>query len=206
MLSVLVNMEMSLLKPFPICEISIEKSTLALALEQKYSLDWGFDVHHHVESFYYLRACIEEKEFFAPGEIKPIPTGIYPELHNPQFEIEIRNYSNLVYENQICLAEGVCYFPYTYRNEIYLLIENKNQKAQYIHPAQKIALFSVKYQPQMVIKYVHQIGESLWKTGSGKSYIQKVKKENRNYQKTDRVSVNYERNEVKDVTGDNNES
>jgi dUTPase len=202
MLFLLENMETNPLRPFPICEISIEKSIIALELEKKYDLDWGFDVHHHIESFYYLRACIEEKVQLQPGEIKPIPTGIYPELHNPAFEIEVRNYSNLVYESNLCLAEGVCYFPYTYRNEIFLLIENKNSKAQYIHPAQKIALFSVKYQPQMVIKYVHQIGESLWKTGSGKSYIQKVKQEYKNYEKPAKISINYGRAEINDYTKD----
>ena len=42
------------------------------------------------------------------------------------------------------MAEGVTYFPYTFRNEIGLFYENKNNEAVIIQPAQKIAQFTVK--------------------------------------------------------------
>jgi len=50
------------------------------------------------------------------------------------------------------------------------------KKPQNVHPAEKIALFSVKQQPKMVIKWVHQIEESPWKNNSSKSFINKIKR------------------------------
>jgi hypothetical protein len=110
-----------------------------------------------------------------------------------------------LWEQGLVQADGITYFPYTFRNEIYILIENKSKEARTIHPAQKIALFSVKQQPKMVIKWVHQIDESPWKMGSSKSFINKIKDKIRNRTKT-KGSKNYERNEIKNIIGDINES
>ena len=41
---------------------------------------------------------------------------------------------------------------------------NKNDQAQIIQPAQKIALLSVTERPRMVIKYVDEIEKIEWKT------------------------------------------
>ena len=166
----------NLLKNLLVCEINIEKSTTALLLEERYNINWSFEEYNHLEPTFHLRACIEEAVTLQPREIKLIPTGIYPQLLNPRFEIEIRSSSTLLYEKGLVQAEGVTYFPYTFRNEIYIFIENKNLEPQNIHPAEKIALFSVKQQPKMVIKWVHQIEESPWKNNSSKSFINKIKR------------------------------
>ena len=44
-----------------------------------------------------------------------------------------------------------------------------------IQPAQKIAQFTVKQPPRMVIKYVESIEQSPWKMNSGKSFIRRIK-------------------------------
>ena len=168
---------MNHLQDYLICNIDIEKSSTALSLEKEYGIEWGFDSQTPLDSFFHLRACIKKPIKINSGAILPIPTGIYPQLKNPNFELEIRSYSTAIYEQGLALAEGITYFPFTFRNEIWLLIENKFLQAQIIQPAQKIALLSVKLQPRMVINYVDQIEQIDIKIGASKSYIQKIKKD-----------------------------
>jgi len=168
---------MNHLQDYLICSIDIEKSSTAKDLEQIYGIEWGFDSQTPIDSFFHLRACIKKPIKINPGAILPIPTGIYPQLKNPNFELEVRSYSTAIYEQGLALAEGITYFPYTFRNEIWLLIENKFEQGQIIQPAQKIALLSVKLQPRMVINYVDQIEQIDIKIGASKSYIQKIKKD-----------------------------
>jgi|SRR6056300_69378 dUTPase len=176
MQSVLVKKETRLLKNFPACEINIEISTTAKSLEKEYSTSWEFNRDTSLDSFFDLRACIIKPLVIKPGQIAPIPTGIYPQLKNPNFRIVCSSHTDVVFEQGLALADGISTFEYSFRNEIWLLIENKFQQAQTVQPAQKIATFSVNYLPRMVINYVDEIEEIEWKNKSAKSYIQKIKK------------------------------
>ena len=178
-----VNMEKSLLNNFAVCEINIEKSSTAKRLEKKYSLEWAFSQQTHLDSSFELRACVPDPIKIKGGETLPIPTGIYAQLLNPNFVIEVTSYSTLVYEQGLCVAEGLSTFTYHFRNEIWLLIKNNFQEAQTIQPAQKIANFSVKYQPRMVINYVDQIEEIDTKNSNWKILHSKIKNKIRNPKK-----------------------
>jgi dUTP pyrophosphatase len=193
------------LKDLQVCEINIEKSIIAKKLEETLSIDWAFEVYNHLEPFFHLRACIEEDLTIQPGEIIPVPTGIYPQLLNPRYSIEVTSLSGLIYNYKVVMPEGVTYFPYTFRDEIWIHLENKNHEAIILQPAQKIAQFTVKQLPRMVINYVNSIEESPWKMNSGKSFIRQIKDKIRNRTKT-KGSKNYERNEIKNIIGDINES
>jgi hypothetical protein len=57
----------------------------------------------------------------------------------------------------------------------------------------------------MVLNYVESIEESPWKMNSGKSFIRQIKDKVRNRIKI-KSSKNYERNEIKNIIGDINES
>jgi len=175
-----------------VCELKIEKSSKAKQLEKTLGTSWSFEVFNHLEPFFHLRACIEEPITLEPEEIFPFPTGIYPQLTNPNFTIEVNSLSGLIYNYGVVMCERVTYFPYTFRNEIFIFLENKNHEVQTIHPAEKIALFSVKQQPKMVIKWVHQIEESPWKNNSSKSFINKIKRKN----KIIKDGKTYDRNEI----------
>ena len=161
---------------YRICEIDIEKSTTALHLEKTYSCEWGFDQNSNIDPFVVLRACITKPVTFPVGKMIPIPTGIYPQIKNPNFSIEITSFSDLVYEQGITLADGISTCEYTFRNEIWLLLQNNSEQVQTLQPTQKVATFSVNYRPRMVINYVEQIEDIAWKNSSAKSYIQKIKK------------------------------
>ena len=188
---------MSLLSDLLICEINIEKSTLAKQLEKTLSIDWSFEVYNHLEPFYHLRACIEDDLVLEPGEIIPIPTGIYPQLLNPNFAIEVCSLSGLIYHHNVVMPEGVTYFPYTFRDEIWIFLENKNSESMIINPGQKIAQFTVKQLPRMVINYVESIEESPWKMNSGKSFIRRIKNILRDRSgKRTKSTKNYEREDI----------
>jgi dUTPase len=196
---------MNLLNNLKICEINIEKSTLAKKLEETYQIDWGFEVYNHMEPFFHLRACIEEPLLMKRGDIVPIPTGIYPQILNPSYVIEIASLSGLIYNYKTVMSEGVTYFPYTFRDEISIFLENKNNEAVIIQPTQKIAQLTVKELPRIVINYVESIEESKWKMNSGKSFIKRIKDKARNRIKI-KGSKNYERDEINQLYGDKNES
>lgn len=190
-----------------VCDINIEKSSVAKGLEKQLGIEWGFDQYSPLDNFFHLRACITESVSIPQNKTIPIPTGIYPQLLHPGFEIEVKSFSDLVYEQGLCLADGVSTFGYTFRNEVWLLIKNNFEEAQTIHPAQKIATFSVIQRPQMVINYVDWIEESSWKMPSAKSYIQKIKnKLRKSSNKKERQSVGYSRAEIEKYIEDNNGS
>ena len=184
-----------------ICEINIEKSTLAKSLEETYQVDWGFEVYNHMEPFFHLRACIEEPLVIEIGDIVPVPTGIYPQILNPSYVIEVTSLSGMIYNYKTVMPEGVTYFPYTFRDEMWIFLENKNNEAVIVQPTQKIAQFTVKELPRIVTNYVDSIEESLWKMNSGKSFIRQIKDKVRNRVKI-KASRNFERNEINQIYGD----
>jgi dUTP pyrophosphatase len=164
------------LKNYPVCDINIEISTVAKQLEKEYSTSWAFNQDTPIDGFFDLRACIIKPITVESGDIVPIPTGIYPQLKTPNFRIICSSHTDVVYDQGLALADGISTFEYSFRNEIWLLIQNKYKQAQTIQPTQKIATFSVNYLPRIVFNYVDQIEEISWKNKSAKSYIQKIKK------------------------------
>ena len=183
---------------FNVCDINIEKSSTAKSLESKYGIEWAFNQQIHLDTSFEMRACISKPVIIKANDIVAIPTGIYAQLLRPDFVIEITSLSSLVFDQGICIAEGVATFNYHFRNEIWLLIKNNFKEAQTIQPAQKVANFSVKHQPRMVIKYVDQIEEIDSKIQTGKSYIQKIKNKIRGISKKERESIGYSRNDIED--------
>ena len=183
---------------FNVCDINIEKSSTAKSLESKYGIEWAFNQQIHLDTSFEMRACISKPVIIKANDIVAIPTGIYAQLLRPDFVIEITSLSSLVFDQGICVAEGVATFNYHFRNEIWLLIKNNFKEAQTIQPTQKVANFSVKHQPRMVIKYVDQIEEIDSKIQTGKSYIQKIKNKIRGISKKERESIGYSRSDIED--------
>ena len=183
---------------FSVCDINIEKSSTAKSLESKYGIEWAFDQQIHLDTSFEMRACISKPVTIKADNIIAIPTGIYAQLLRPDYVIEVTSLSSLVFEQGLCVAEGLATFNYHFRNEIWLLIKNNFKEAQTIQPTQKVANFSVKHQPRMVIKYVDQIEEIDSKIQTGKSYIQKIKNKIRGISKNERESIGYSRSDIED--------
>ena len=77
---------MNHLTDYLVCNIDIEKSTTALHLEKEYGIEWGFNQQTPLDSHFHLKACITKPVKINPHSVMPMPTGIYPQLKNPNFE------------------------------------------------------------------------------------------------------------------------
>ena len=172
----LVSMEMSLLKNSAVCKINIEKSTLAKTLEKVYGIEWGFSQESPLDSYHHLRACIIKDITIEPGEILPIPTGMYLQLLKPNFIVEIGTDHDVAFNEGLTILDSPMLFSYTFRNEMWMLIKNNFEEAQIIQPTKKLATFSVRQLPQMVINYVDAIEESNLNFRTSKKFIQEIKK------------------------------
>ena len=169
-------MEMSLLKNSKVCKIHIEKSSLARTLEKVYGIEWGFSQETSLDSYHHLRACIIKDIRIEPGEILPVPTGMYLQLLSPNFIVEVGTDHDVAYTEGLTIFDSPMLFSYTFRNEMWLLIKNNFSKSQMIQPTKKLATFSVRQLPQMVINYVDVIEESNLNFRTSKKFIQEIKK------------------------------
>ena len=169
-------METSLLKNSKICKINIEKSSLARTLEKVYGIEWGFSQETPLDSYHHLRACIIKDITIEPGEVLPIPTGMYLQLISPNYIVEIGTDHDIAYNEGLTIFDSPMLFSYTFRNEMWMLIKNNFSKAQIIQPTKKLATFSIRQLPQMVINYVDAIEESNLNFRTSKKFIQEIKK------------------------------
>ena len=188
-------MGMSILQHSKVCNLLIEKSSNALALEKEHGIEWGFNQEHTFDPYFYLRACINEPVTVPAGKHIPIPTGVYLQFTDPQYMAEVTSYHDVLFEQGLSILSAPMLFDYTFRNEIWVLIKNNFQTPQIIHPTKKVAILSVKQLPQTLIKYVYQIEESPWKNRSQK-FIQKIKNEIRGLKKGEKTSEFYSREDI----------
>jgi len=164
------------LKNLKVCKVNIEKSSLAKTLEKVYGIEWGFSQETPLDSYHHLRACLIKDITIEPGEVLPVPTGMYLQLLNPNFIVEVGTDHDLAYNEGLTIFDSPMLFSYTFRNEIWLLIKNNFKEVQTIHPTKKLATFSIRQLPQMVINYVDQIEESNLNFRTSKKFIQDIKK------------------------------
>ena len=200
---------MNLLKNLKVCKIHIEKSSLAKTLEKVYGLEWGFSQETPLDSYHHLRACVIKDIVIEPGEVLPIPTGMYLQLLSPNFIVEVGTDHDVAYNEGLTIFDAPMLFSYAFRNEMWMLIKNNFNKAQIIQPTKKLATFSIRQLPQMVINYVDQIEESNLNFRTSKKFIQEIKKKisPEIYDiKKQRLSQFYSRDEVDKYIRSHNES
>ena len=169
-------METILLKNSKVCKINIEKSSLAKTLEKVYGIEWGFSQETPLDSYHHLRACIIKDITIEPGEVLPVPTGMYLQLVSPNYIVEVGTDHDVAFNEGLTIFDSPMLFSYTFRNEIWMLIKNNFDEAQTIQPTKKLATFSVRQLPQMVINYVDAIEESNINFRTSKKFIQEIKK------------------------------
>ena len=169
-------METILLKNSKVCKINIEKSSLAKTLEKVYGIEWGFSQETPLDSYHHLRACIIKDISIEPGEVLPVPTGMYLQLISPNYIVEVGTDHDVAFNEGLTIFDSPMLFSYTFRNEMWMLIKNNFNKAQIIQPTKKLATFSVRQLPQMVINYVDAIEESNINFRTSKKFIQEIKK------------------------------
>ena len=202
-------METILLKNSKVCKINIEKSSLAKTLEKVYGIEWGFSQETPLDSYHHLRACIIKDISIEPGEVLPVPTGMYLQLISPNYIVEVGTDHDVAFNEGLTIFDSPMLFSYTFRNEMWMLIKNNFNKAQIIQPTKKLATFSVRQLPQMVINYVDAIEESNINFRTSKKFIQEIKKKvsPEIYDiKKQRVSEFYSREDIDKYIRSHNES
>ena len=124
---------------------------------------------------------------------------MYLQLLSPNFIVEVGTDHDVAYTEGLTIFDSPMLFSYTFRNEMWLLIKNNFSKSQMIQPTKKLATFSVRQLPQMVITYVDAIEESNLNFRTSKKFIQEIKKKMSPdiYDiKKQRVSQFYSRDEI----------
>ena len=71
-------------------EVKIQKSELAKQLEQTTGIKWELEQQFPYDAGFDLRACIEKTLILLPTGHTTIPTGLFIELGDPNWEIQIR--------------------------------------------------------------------------------------------------------------------
>ena len=101
---------------------------------------------------------------------------MYLQLITPNYIVEVGTDHDVAYNEGLTIFDSPMLFSYTFRNEMWMLIKNNFNKAQIIQPTKKLATFSVRQLPQMVINYVDAIEESNLNFRTSKKFIQEIKK------------------------------
>ena len=101
---------------------------------------------------------------------------MYLQLLSPNFIVEVGTDHDVAYNEGLTIFDAPMLFSYAFRNEMWMLIKNNFNKAQIIQPTKKLATFSVRQLPQMVINYVDAIEESNLNFRTSKKFIQEIKK------------------------------
>ena len=96
----------SILQNSKVCNLLVEKSSNALALEKQHGIEWGFNQEHTFDPYFYLRACISETITVPAGKHLPIPTGIYLQFTDPQYIAEVTTYHDVLFEQGLSILSA----------------------------------------------------------------------------------------------------
>ena len=143
-------------------EVKIQKSELAKQLEQTTGIKWELEQQFPYDAGFDLRACIEKTLILLPTGHTTIPTGLFIELGDPNWEIQIRARSGLAAKHGVTVLNGPGTVDYGYRKEIQVILYNCDVYADYyIQPGDRIAQACFRPIPQVSMTYVDQISEEI---------------------------------------------
>jgi len=172
-----------------ILNVKIEKSQLALKLEQEKRLNFSIYQHYPFDNSYDVYACIEHTIFIKPQSKEIVPTGIYIQIDNPYYESLIISKNDMVDRGLVVMNN---YMNFSYRNQVYAIIYNINDFETFIDPGNAIASIKFNQVPQVKFSYTEAIQESTIPS-IGNSWVQQRKEV---HQKLNRVGINPSRDEI----------
>lgn len=141
--------------------IRVEKSELAKKLEAERGLDFSLWQHHPFDAGYDVRACIEEQLVLRNLDRAIIPTGLYIEMENPFWEIQVRPRSGLAAKNGITVLNTPGTVDFSYRDEIKIILMNTGKDTFVINPGDRIAQLCFREVPELDIEYVDEIAKTV---------------------------------------------
>lgn len=150
--------------------VKVEKSLLAKKLEDKLNLSWNLQQQYLFDAGYDLRACEEENIVINPLERTIIGTGLYFQMEEPYWEIQIRPRSGLAYKHGIMVVNSPGTVDFTYRDEVRVILFNSSKEPFLISPGDRIAQACFRPVPKVDFKYVEEIEKTL-RGGFGSSGV-----------------------------------
>lgn len=141
--------------------VKIEKSELALALEKELELSWDVIQQFPFDAGFDVRACIDIPFYLAPNSRYTIPTGLYFEMENPYWEIQVRPRSGLAHKNGITIINSPGTVDFAYRDELQIILLNTSLIDFIIEPGDRIAQICFRSVPIVHFEYVSQINKTV---------------------------------------------
>jgi len=177
--------------------VKIEKSVLAQQLEQQLGITWDLQQQYPFDAGYDLRACESMPIVIEPNERETVGTGLYFQLDEPYWEIQIRPRSGLAHKNGIMIVNSPGTVDFAYRNEVKIILYNSGKESFIIHQGDRIAQACFRPVPQVFFEYVYSIDQTVILSNTN-SWVQeeKIKKQNITKNKRPSISLNEEDTEA----------
>lgn len=154
----------------------IEKSELARKLEKDLNLDWSLKQEYPFDAGFDVRACIEETVYIPNQSRKLIGTGLYIQLDDPMWEIEVRPRSGLAHKNGITVLNSPGTIDFAYRNEIKVILYNTSTMGLgfQVNPGDRIAQICFRKIPMVTFEYVDAIERAIT-VSKDNTWVQELK-------------------------------
>ena len=186
------------------CSIKFKKRPLAQTLEKTTGMSWSFRQVNDFDVHVCLKLCVPNKAIIPKLACKPVPTGISPELLNPNYKMVVSTNSLLAYEKGCIVLDSPAVLDFSFRGEIWVMLYNTTRENITLRTGHEIANLTLEPVTKMDISYVGDVspapasmGKVKWvkkhienlkpKTNLGNQHSQKkfTKEEIKNYLKND---------------------
>jgi dUTPase len=139
------------------CSINFKKRPLAQVLENKTGISWSFRQENIFDVHVCLKLCVPNKAIIPKLGCKPVPTGISPQLLNPNYKMVITTNSLLAYEKGCIVLDSPAILDYTFRGEIWVMLFNTTRQDVVLRYGHEIANFTLEPVTKMNIGYVGDV-------------------------------------------------
>ena len=178
--------------------VKIEKGSLARTLEEKLGISWNLQQQYPFDAGYDLRACEEEDVIIEPNKRAIVGTGLYFQIEEPYWEIQIRPRSGLAYKNGIMVVNSPGTVDFAYRNEVKVILYNSGEETFTVSPGDRIAQACFRPVPQVWFNYVDAIETSVV-LSQGNRWVQEEKMKERGIVKNKREAVTLDEQSTEDL-------
>lgn len=146
--------------------LKIQKSKIAQYLEETENLNFDVYQPHKNDAGYDVRACISNPLFLSESRRTVIiPTGLFLELDNPEWEIQVRSRSGLSAKYGISVLNSPGTVDFAYRDELKIILHNHSDKTFQVNPGDRIAQICIRPVPTVTIEYVDEINTEINRGG-----------------------------------------
>ena len=157
--------------------VKIEKSELARELEEKLGITWDLQQQFPFDAGYDLRACEDTEIVIESNDRQTVGTGLYFQIDDPYWEIQIRPRSGLAHKHGIMIVNSPGTIDFAYRQEVKIILYNSGKDPFTIFAGDRIAQACFRPVPQVSFEYVNNIEQTVILSNADKwVYEEKAKK------------------------------